>query len=101
MCAHAHVLEQRYQFTASHTRTHTRAHAHTHMYSAPLLKRTVPRTKQRVRVCVCVCVYTQDRVLRLSANLLSLLNEWSTRDSVTVEEKQLAKALYDDFSRCE
>ncbi len=47
-----------------------------------------------------MCVAPQDRVLRLSAGLLDLLKEWSTREGAGEEERQLAKQLYEDFSRC-
>jgi hypothetical protein len=38
-------------------------------------------------------------VLRLSADLIGLLGRWQVKPDRTEEEKALAKALYDDFSR--
>ena len=43
---------------------------------------------------------SQQRVLRLSKNLLDLLGEWAGREGAAPEERTLAKQLHEDFSRC-
>lgn len=42
---------------------------------------------------------TQDRVLKLSPQLLALLKEWPTRTGASEEERMLAGQLHSDFSR--
>ncbi|GIL77546.1 hypothetical protein Vretimale_2922 [Volvox reticuliferus] len=44
--------------------------------------------------------YTRDGQLSLSASLLALLQKWGADEQVSEEERELAKQLYMDFSRC-
>ena len=46
-----------------------------------------------------ICAYTQNRVLRLSSNLLDLLDGWSSREGTIEEEKKLAKQVLGLFQK--